>query len=224
MKTLNEIGRLFNTDKAHRWSDYNKRIIPGNDYLGAYEKVFHPMRDSPVCLLEIGIGPAWNGGASLKTWAEYFVHDGARIVGVDTQEFYRDFRWPKCRAIVADAYQPGLLRHLGEELVPDIAIDDASHMWHHQILALTELLPVIRPGGILIIEDIHTSFGGLRDLYGVGSERDVFSVLSGFAAALAGAGAPHPMKAAAPEVPGLTALIESITFIRKSAVIRKRSN
>ena len=38
-------------------------------------------------------------------------------------------------------------------------IDDGPHLWDMQILTLQHLFPVLRPGGVYIIEDLHTSFG-----------------------------------------------------------------
>jgi hypothetical protein len=37
----------------------------------------------------------------------------------------------------------------------DILIDDASHASRHQQIALEQLLPQLRPGGMCIIEDLH---------------------------------------------------------------------
>lgn len=49
------------------------------------------------------------------------------------------------------------------ELQPEIIIDDASHMWSHQIKALYYLLPVLSSGGIFIMENLETSFSAYRN-------------------------------------------------------------
>ena len=39
----------------------------------------------------------------------------------------------------------------------DIVIDDGSHKYRDQQLNLAQLLPLVRPGGYYVIEDVHTS-------------------------------------------------------------------
>jgi len=43
----------------------------------------------------------------------------------------------------------------------DIIIDDGSHISEHQMLTLKVLWPLLRSGGLYIVEDLHTSY---RDL------------------------------------------------------------
>ena len=45
-----------------------------------------------------------------------------------------------------------------KKLKPTIVVDDASHIWSHQINALCEIFPILPHGGIYILEDIHTSY------------------------------------------------------------------
>jgi hypothetical protein len=40
----------------------------------------------------------------------------------------------------------------------DLIVDDGSHLTSHQIKSLELLRPKLKPGGIYILEDIHTSF------------------------------------------------------------------
>jgi hypothetical protein len=46
----------------------------------------------------------------------------------------------------------------------DLIIDDASHSSHDQMACLAAALPLLRPGGLFIIEDIHTSLERGYDL------------------------------------------------------------
>lgn len=39
----------------------------------------------------------------------------------------------------------------------DIIVEDGSHLYKDQLLNLAQLLPLVRPGGVYVIEDLHTS-------------------------------------------------------------------
>ena len=45
----------------------------------------------------------------------------------------------------------------------DVVVDDGSHKSRDQLLTMTYLMPLVRPGGVYIIEDIHTSLQGQYD-------------------------------------------------------------
>jgi hypothetical protein len=41
---------------------------------------------------------------------------------------------------------------------PDIIIDDGSHVASHQKISFETLFPLLAPGGIYVIEDMHTAY------------------------------------------------------------------
>ena len=42
--------------------------------------------------------------------------------------------------------------------IPDIVIDDGSHLGRYQIASFEVLFPLIAIGGLYVIEDLHTSY------------------------------------------------------------------
>ena len=91
-------------------------------------------------LLEIGV---YRGG-SMKLWRERFDN----VWGVDSRdrrEFF-DFNF-----ILADAYSQETADSLPDF---DIIIDDGSHQIHDQMAVVDLYLPKVKPGGMLIIEDV----------------------------------------------------------------------
>ena len=56
-----------------------------------------------------------------------------------------------------------IVKEIGDS--PDIIIDDASHAHSHQIMALIKLFPLLKDGGIYILEDLGTSFGDCIDTW-----------------------------------------------------------
>ncbi|MEV7967881.1 class I SAM-dependent methyltransferase [Sphaerisporangium sp. NPDC088356] len=144
-------------------------------YTPHYARYFSPLRDELVRVLEIGVGgyhdPA-SGGASLRMWQRYFRR--GLVFGLDLFP-KTGVQGPRIRTLAGDQGDPAALRALAEEHGPfDIVIDDGSHMNAHVLVALRELFPHVRPGGLYVVEDVQTSywpmFGGGRDVPGTTAE------------------------------------------------------
>lgn len=144
-ETLDAIGLRHGTDKASNL----------HAYLDFYAKRFEYLRDEAFVFMEIGV----LNGASVAMWAEYFPR--ALIVGVDYTPECAKFATDRIKIAIGDAGEPAFLHSLVERFgAPRIIIDDASHRWDHQILALQTFFPLLPPGGHFVIEDIDTSFEG----------------------------------------------------------------
>lgn len=137
-------------------------------YLSEYEHAFSDYRDKPISLLEIGI----QNGGSLEIWAEYF-QSARRLVGCDIDEkcgelVYDDER---IHVIVGDANSLKTYEHVKEiSRSFDIIIDDGSHRSSDIINSFIRYFPLLKDGGIYVVEDLHCSYwqeyeGGLYDPY-----------------------------------------------------------
>lgn len=117
-------------------------------FLEAYTKYFkdrHPKR-----ILEIGV----QGGGSLELWRQYFPN--AEIVGVDIDEHCKEHEGENIKVIIGDQTNIKFLETLGNF---DIIIDDGGHyMTQQQISMNTLLVNQLNPGGLYVIEDLHTSY------------------------------------------------------------------
>lgn len=142
MRTLQEIGIHFETDKAlyHMFCDeYDKRLTQ--------------LRDEPIEMLEVGI----LHGCSLLMWHEYF--NKAKLHGADILHY--DINIERITTYVCNQEVEEDLRRLPKNL--DLIIDDGGHTMLQQQLTLKVLLiENLKPGGIFILEDLHTS----RPYYG----------------------------------------------------------
>jgi hypothetical protein len=122
-------------------------------YTDVYKQAFGTLgRVSDI--LEFGILE----GASIRWLAELFPE--ARIVGADIVPPRQG--WPQIDRIqYAQVDQDdrsaihALFRTLGRNF--DLVIEDGSHIPRHQASCLVESLPWIRPSGVYILEDVHTS-------------------------------------------------------------------
>lgn len=142
-----------------KWSD-KRSAIPGqphicHNYLQFYDRLWTPLRDEPIRLMEIGL----NKGASIKLWLEYF--QKGQIIGVDINEFVNEVGIPEehlHRFIFekGSQFSPYFWERFKEkEPQPfDIIIDDGAHTSGAIILSFNMLWGRIKPGGYYVIEDI----------------------------------------------------------------------
>lgn len=171
MGELNDIALRYGTDKSSA----------GHGYCDIYESYFSKLRNEKINLLETGIGGFSHedgkgydrndkGGESLKMWAEYFPK--GKITGIDifNKSFLNHGRIWTYQGSQDDAmFLNGIILGIGH---PDIIIDDASHINPLTIASFEILFPLLKPGGIYVIEDVHTSYWdnitykGTKDLKG----------------------------------------------------------
>lgn len=128
-------------------------------YDAEYQRHFDPLREQPLILLEIGIGGDENpkrGGASLKVWRDYFPF--AVVHGLDIHP-KRLILGSRVKIWTGDQNDAEYLTRLIEKTgVPDIIIDDGSHQQAHIFTSFTTLFPLLKPGGIYVIEDLATAY------------------------------------------------------------------
>lgn len=118
------------------------------------------LRQARVTMLEIGIDQT----KSLKLWSGYF--DDLDLHGIDIDE--KTFDGDAVTLHQVDQSDPAQLDAFVDRigLSFDVILDDGSHIPDHQLLTLQKLWPILKPGGVYIIEDIETSYWGKSRLYG----------------------------------------------------------
>lgn len=158
---LTVLADRYGSDKGTAHGDRHR-------YTQLYDVLLHPYRHGIGKMLELGLargGPeAEIGGRverqvdspSVAAWLEYF--PTAEVYGFDISDFsHLEAAHPRFRFVRGDcgstADLAGLRQRLGNDV--DLIIDDASHASYHQQLALRELFPCLRSGGLYIIEDLH---------------------------------------------------------------------
>lgn len=144
-------------------ANQRRLITKWRHYFEIYERHFAPYRGREIRVLEFGV---WHGG-SLQMWRHYFGPQ-AYIVGVDRHAGCAQLAEPGIDIVIGDQEQPETHRGLRERYGPfDIVIDDGGHTMAQQITTFRELYPAVKPGGLYVAEDLHTSYhppwgGGLR--------------------------------------------------------------
>lgn len=135
-------------------------------YFDIYHRHFARFRGEACTVVEVGV---YHGG-SLQMWRDYF-GPAARIIGVDNNRRLTSLDEPGIEIVIGDQGDRSFLRELARQAGPiDVLIDDGSHLMPHQIATLEELYRAVRPDGVILVEDTHTSYwrehgGGLRNPY-----------------------------------------------------------
>lgn len=142
--TLDEIALTAGTDKSSAFHNYTP----------LYEKEFDRFREKPIRFLEIGI----QKGHSVKMWEEFF--PTAELYFIDITESAIEYFSTRSSYFYLDQSNASALsafiKDSGGDF--DIIIDDGGHTMEQQIVSFQTLFPALKPGGIYVIEDLHTSY------------------------------------------------------------------
>ncbi len=146
-KPMNDLEKYFLENKGrliHKWMHFFE----------VYDRHFSRYRGKDVVILEIGV---FHGG-SLQMWKEYF-GPKAQIHGVDINPRCKELGEEQVTIHIGSQSDRGFLRKLKAELPPiDILIDDGGHTMQQQIVTFEELYDAVKPDGVFLCEDLHTSY------------------------------------------------------------------
>jgi predicted O-methyltransferase YrrM len=154
---LCEIGKKYDTDKSSQRSNvtHYRHCHP---YTLFYDSLFNNRRNEPLVIAELGI----LYGGSLLMWKDYFKH--ASIYGFEFNDKLIDKFKKNCdndRITLAkiDVKHTDSIIHAFSTLnvMYDIIIEDTTHKFEDQIRIIENVYPYLKPGGMLIIEDIFKS-------------------------------------------------------------------
>lgn len=139
MDLLTEIGIKHNTDKAtdHKFTE-------------VYERYFSPLKDKTLNIFEIGV---WYGG-SLRMLKEYFQNSQIYAIDFVDKKAYSENR---ITIEQGDQTDKNFMSSVFSDKKFDIIIDDGGHTMAQQQISLEVMFQRLNPGGIYILEDLHTS-------------------------------------------------------------------
>ena len=123
-------------------------------YFNVYDQLLSQYRDKSIVFLEIGI----LDGGSLFMWRDFFGPQ-ARIIGVDLNPEAKKWEKEGFEIFIGDQcsteFWKKTLNTIGKL---DIVLDDGGHTYEQQIMTTESVIPFINDGGVIIIEDCHTSY------------------------------------------------------------------
>lgn len=145
MENLEHIFANHRSKKSSKW----------HHYFEVYDRHISKFIDKKVTLLEIGVAE----GGSLQIWKKY-LGSKSKIVGIDIrQEFYFDDE-SQIEIYIGDQTNHDFLLKVIDKIgIPDIIIDDGSHVQSHILKTFDLLYPILNEnGGVYVIEDCHTAY------------------------------------------------------------------
>jgi hypothetical protein len=133
---------------------------PSHVYHVAYDRFLGPFRSRAFSMLEIGLGCDMPKGVGASTYVwRRFLHCANLTVLEFNGDCARRHELLVDAMIVGDQSNIGDLdRTLAARGPFNVIVDDGGHTMKQQITSLRTLFPSMPPGGIYIIEDLHTSF------------------------------------------------------------------
>jgi cephalosporin hydroxylase len=130
------------------------RSIKHSTYFEIYDDLFSCYRGKKITFVEIGV----LGGGSLFMWREFF-GPKARIVGVDLNPDARKWEAHGFEIHIGSQSDENFWGEFKKKVGPiDVVLDDGGHTYDQQIITTEMLLESIVDGGILVVEDTHTSY------------------------------------------------------------------
>lgn len=127
-----------------------------HNFTRIYSKAFTHLRNKPIRFLEIGI----HKGGSVQLWEWYFPR--AELHFIDSNESVIEYHSTRSTYHIFDPADAGRLRDFATRYGPfDVILDDGGHSSDQQLTILDAMLPFVRPGGMFVVEDLHTSYWGM---------------------------------------------------------------
>jgi hypothetical protein len=136
--------------------DQNKERVmqKWNHYFDIYDRHFSKYRGKEIVILEIG---TYSGG-SLQMWKSYFGNK-AKIYSIDINPECKQVEEENVKVFIGSQSDREFLNKVIKEIGPvDILIDDGGHTMLQQIVSSEELFHHVKPDGVYLCEDLHTSY------------------------------------------------------------------
>jgi SAM-dependent methyltransferase len=155
---LCEIGKKYDTDKSSQRSNVtNSRHC--HPYTLFYDTLFKNKKNEQLEIAELGI----LDGSSLLMWREYFKK--ANIYGFEYNDslinhFKQKYDNERITLSHIDVTNEESIKQAfsNSNIQYDIIIEDTTHYFEDQIRVIKNIYQYLKPGGILIIEDIFKSY------------------------------------------------------------------
>lgn len=140
---MDKLALSAGTDKSSAFHNYTQ----------VYSQYFKNCKDHPIHFLEIGIYK----GDSVKFWESYFPN--ATLHFIDITDAHIQYHSQRSSYHFIDQSNKRALQKFAASQEPfDIILDDGGHTMIQQINSFVALFDSLKPGGLYIIEDLHTSY------------------------------------------------------------------
>ena len=140
------------TYKSYVKSPY--KSIKYGTYFDSYDYFFSKYRNQKITFVEIGVAH----GGSLFMWRDYF-GPNARIIGVDLNPNAKKWEEHGFEIYIGSQSDVQFWDDFTKKVgLIDVVLDDGGHTYEQQIITTESLLSAMNDGGIIVVEDTHTSY------------------------------------------------------------------
>ena len=130
------------------------RSVKHSSYFLTYENLLEKYRNKPIVFVEVGI----HNGGSLFMWRKFF-GDNARIIGIDLNPNAKELEKYGFEIFIGNQSENSFWKNFYKEVGKiDILLDDGGHTYEQQINTVNKSVDFINNGGMIIVEDTHTSY------------------------------------------------------------------
>jgi hypothetical protein len=149
---LKELNLECGSEKStHEFGNHN--------LLDTYDCYFNRKRESIKKILEVGI----LDGASIRLWKKYFTQ--AHIYGLDINPNCKKYEDDRVTVFIGSQADNIILTDIKSKISDlDIIIDDGSHINEYTKTTFTSLFPLLKSGGVYVIEDLHCCYENIKDI------------------------------------------------------------
>ena len=144
------------SDLKSKFQELKDSSTKWEKYFSVYEKIFNKYKNKDITFVEIGI---LNGG-SLNLWKNYFGKN-SKIIGIDINPECKKFENIKenIQVYIGNQSDVNFWKNFFQEQGKiDVLLDDGGHTNLDQIVTIIETVENIKDGGLIVIEDTHTSY------------------------------------------------------------------
>lgn len=141
-------------DIYNYWKDSELHSTKGNTFFNTYDELFSKYRNKKITFVEIGV--KWGG--SLFMWRKFFGKK-ARIIGVDLYPKTKNLEKYGFEIFIGDQSSSKFWKNFFDEVGNiDILVDDGGHTNENQILTVNHVINNVNDDGIILVEDIFSSY------------------------------------------------------------------
>lgn len=145
---------MENTISYKSYCNSPYRSIKHSTYFHVYDHLFASYIGESICFVEIGVLE----GGSLHMWRDFFGPQ-ARIIGIDVNPNAKKWEDEGFEIFIGsqsdELFWDEFINEVGQV---DIVLDDGGHTYAQQIVTTEKVLSHIRDGGMIVVEDTHTSY------------------------------------------------------------------
>jgi len=132
-----------------------KHVSLKNDtYFQVYEEIFSKYVGKEITFVEVGV----LHGGSLFMWKEYF-GEKARIIGIDLNSKAKELEKHGFEIYIGSQSDKSFWNNFFNKVGKiDVLLDDGGHSNVQQIITLNQAINNINDNGLVVTEDVHTSY------------------------------------------------------------------